>query len=81
MVISGNGSTIMEEIIDILVDELEDEQKERIYYKLIKLFDNEGCEDLMDIQSSDPIFDEILSAYYDSEEDDEDYSEEKEEII
>jgi len=73
----GNGSTILEEILDILIDELEDEQKERVYYKLIKLFDDEGYENLMDIQSSDPLFDEVLSDYYEGG--DEDDSDEKEE--
>lgn len=62
----SDGSSVLEEIIDILADELEDEQKERIYLKLIKLFESQDCDTLMDIQSSDPIFDDVLNEYYEN---------------
>jgi hypothetical protein len=62
----SDGSSLLEEIIEILVDELEDDQKERIYLKLIKLFEHNDCDTLMDIQSSDPIFDDVLNEYYEN---------------
>lgn len=68
---------VVEEIIDILKDELEDDQKERVYLKLIKLFEEEGCDNLADYQGIDPTFDEVLQNYYDDYDENEDYEEDE----
>jgi len=59
---SSNGTTLLEEIISVLSDELEDDQKERVYQKLIKLFADEDC-DVEDMESEDPIFETALSEF------------------
>jgi len=71
----NSEETLLQEIIEILSEELDDEQKERIYYKLIKLFDQDNSLDLMDIESSDPFFDTMVGDYYE-ENNDQDESDE-----
>ena len=65
----ANEETLLQEIIELLSEELDDNQKERVYYKLIKLFDQDNSLDLMDIESSDPFFDTMVEDYYEENND------------
>lgn len=79
---SWSSDEILEGIVDILKDELEDEQKERVYLKLVKLFDSTvGADLLAETTSIDPIFDEIVQKYYEGyDEDEEDCDEDYDDI-
>jgi len=64
------GATLMEEILEILTEPLEDNQKKVIYPELIALFHQYGCRTLDTIENVDPLYDEAIADYYDGDNDD-----------
>lgn len=51
----SGGSEMMEQIIAVLRPELGDKARERIYPKLIRIFEDQDCDTLCECDS-DPVF-------------------------
>jgi flagellin-specific chaperone FliS len=68
--------SIISDIIDILRDVLDNEQKEEVYSKLVKILDANGVEDIDEFEGVDSEFDEIAKEYFEAYDDADNYSNE-----
>lgn len=68
----SKGSGIFDEIIDCLVEtEIDDDQREIIYNKLVEVFIDYDCDTLDECIGKDDVFDRVFRSNFSIEKDDE----------